>query len=126
MAVFASTTTVDGDTLINWIGTTCLPQTEWMLSSNVLFKAETHYRPARTFLFQSPAYLSIGNDRCCYGRCTFPVACRNLCFDGKFNHIMMAMETSITKNGISYKQVEGTPIEEEELKTVTNTPLQIT
>ena len=36
--------------------------------------------------------------------------------DGKFNHIMMAMETSITKNGISYKQVEGTPIEEEELE----------
>ena len=35
---------------------------------------------------------------------------------GKFNHIMMAMETSITKDGISYKEVKGTPAEEKELE----------
>lgn len=34
---------------------------------------------------------------------------------GKFDHIMMAMETEITKDGIFYKEVEGTPKENAEL-----------
>ena len=35
---------------------------------------------------------------------------------GGFDHIMMAMETSITADGITYKPVQGTPAEEAELK----------
>ena len=34
---------------------------------------------------------------------------------GKFDHIMMAMETEITKDGIFYKEVEGTAKENAEL-----------
>ena len=33
-----------------------------------------------------------------------------------FNHIMMAMEVTITKNGAAYEEVVGTPEEMEELK----------
>jgi malate dehydrogenase len=33
-----------------------------------------------------------------------------------YNHIVMAMETSITKEGVSYLEVTGTPTENEELK----------
>lgn len=32
------------------------------------------------------------------------------------NHIMMAMETSITKDGVSYREVEGTPQEQKEME----------
>ena len=37
--------------------------------------------------------------------------CRKFCSPGKSDHIMMAMETEITKDGIFYKEVEGTPKE---------------
>ena len=33
----------------------------------------------------------------------------------RFSHIMMAMETTITRDGVSYRQVEGTPAEQKEL-----------
>jgi malate dehydrogenase len=36
--------------------------------------------------------------------------------NGKFDHIMMAMETSITKDGVTYKEVAGSPSEQEELE----------
>ena len=36
--------------------------------------------------------------------------------NSKFDHIMMAMETSITKDGVTYKEVAGTPAEQEELE----------
>ena len=35
---------------------------------------------------------------------------------GEFNHIMMAMETTISRNGINYSAVSGTPDEQEELQ----------
>ena len=34
--------------------------------------------------------------------------------DKKFDHILMAMETSITKEGVSYKEIQGTPEEQRE------------
>ena len=117
MAVFASTTTVDGDTLINWIGTTRLPQTEWDAIKQRVIQGGKHIIDLRgRSSFQSPAYLSIEMIAAAMGGVPFRWPAGTYVSDGKFNHIMMAMETSITKNGISYKQVEGTPIEEEELE----------
>lgn len=117
MAVFASTTTVDGDTLINWIGTTRLPQTEWDAIKQRVIQGGKHIIDLRgRSSFQSPAYLSIEMIAAAMGGAPFRWPAGTYVSDGKFNHIMMAMETSITKNGISYKQVEGTPIEEEELE----------
>ncbi len=34
----------------------------------------------------------------------------------RFSHIMMAMETTITKDGVKVKPVDGTPAEEKELE----------
>ena len=111
MAVFASTTTVDGDTLINWIGTTRLPQTEWDAIKQRVIQGGKHIIDLRgRSSFQSPAYLSIEMIATAMGGAPFRWPAGTYVSDGKFNHIMMAMETSITKNGISYKQVEGTPI----------------
>ena len=60
MAVFASTTTVDGDTLTNWIGTTHLPQTEWEAIKQRVIQGGKHIIDLRgRSSFQSPAYLSI-------------------------------------------------------------------
>ena len=36
--------------------------------------------------------------------------------DEQFDHILMAMETSITQRGVSYKKVQGTPAEQAELQ----------
>ena len=36
--------------------------------------------------------------------------------NGKFDHIMMAWETSITKDGVALKEVHGTPEEEAALE----------
>lgn len=41
--------------------------------------------------------------------------------NGKFDHIMMAWETSITKDGCHLKDVKGTPEEEAALEKVMNT-----
>lgn len=37
-------------------------------------------------------------------------------YNGKFDHIMMAWETSITKDGCHLKEVKGTPEEEAALE----------
>ena len=34
----------------------------------------------------------------------------------RFSHIMMAMETTITKDGVAVKPIQGTPQEEKELE----------
>ena len=36
--------------------------------------------------------------------------------NGKFNHIMMAWETELNKNGVQLKDVKGTPAEEASLE----------
>ena len=36
--------------------------------------------------------------------------------NGEFNHILMAMETEITKDGAHYKDVKGTPEEHKKLQ----------
>jgi malate dehydrogenase len=36
--------------------------------------------------------------------------------NGKFDHIMMAWETSITKDGVALKEIKGTPEEEAALE----------
>ena len=41
--------------------------------------------------------------------------------DSRFKHIMMAMETTIGKDGVKYVEVEGTPEESRELEKATNT-----
>lgn len=65
--------------------------------------------------FQSPSYLSIEMIRAAMGGEAFRWPAGTYVHSGKFDHIMMAMETEITKDGIFYKEVEGTPKENAEL-----------
>ena len=66
--------------------------------------------------FQSPAYLSIEMIAAAMGGQPFRWPAGTYVSNSKFDHIMMAMETSITKDGVTYKEVAGTPAEQEELE----------
>jgi malate dehydrogenase len=66
--------------------------------------------------FQSPAYLSIEMIAAAMGGkpFTWPAGC--YVNDDRFHHIMMAMETTITADGVSYREPKGTPAEQAELE----------
>ena len=66
--------------------------------------------------FQSPAYLSIEMIAAAMGGKPFRWPAGVYVNNDRFSHIMMAMETVITKDGVSVKPVKGTPEEERELE----------
>ena len=117
MAVFASTTTIKNEPLSSWIGSEHLPKTEWDAIKQRVIQGGKHIIDLRgRSSFQSPAYLSIEMIAAAMGGAPFRWPAGVYVHSGKFNHIMMAMETSITKDCISYKEVKGTPAEEKELE----------
>lgn len=116
MAVFASTTMVDGKPLSEIIGTEALPTKEWEDLKVRVIQGGKHIIDLRgRSSFQSPAYLSIEMIAAAMGGKPFrwPAGC--YVNNDKYQHIMMAMETSIDKNGVSYKEIKGTPEEQKEL-----------
>ena len=117
MAVFASTTKVKGEPLTDFIGTTRLPLTEWEALKVRVIQGGKHIIDLRgRSSFQSPAYLSIEMIAAAMGGQPFRWPAGTYVSNGKFDHIMMAMETSITKDGVTYKEVAGSPSEQEELE----------
>ena len=117
MAVYASTTKVDGKPLTEIIGTEALPEKEWEELKVRVIQGGKHIIDLRgRSSFQSPAYLSIEMIAAAMGGkpFTWPAGC--YVSDDRFNHIMMAMECEITKNGAHYKDVKGTPEEHAALK----------
>ena len=83
MAVFASTTKVQGEALTKIIDTARMPMQYWEAAMG-----------GQPFRWPAGTYVS----------------------DKKFDHILMAMETSITKEGVSYKEIQGTPEEQKEME----------
>ena len=65
--------------------------------------------------FQSPAYLSIEMIAAAMGGKPFTWPVGTYVNNGEYNHIMMAMETTVDKNGVTVKPVKGTPLEHKEL-----------
>ena len=117
MAVFASTTKVKGEPLTDFIGTTRLPLTEWEELKVRVIQGGKHIIDLRgRSSFQSPAYLSIEMIAAAMGGQPFRWPAGTYVSDKKFDHILMAMETSITKEGVSYKEVQGTPEEQKEME----------
>lgn len=117
MAVFASTTSVDGKPLVDIIGTPRLPLEEWInIKQRVIQGGKNIIDLRGRSSFQSPAYLSIEMIAAAMGGAPFrwPAGC--YVNNGKFNHIMMAMETTINRDGVTYHDVEGTPAEQKELE----------
>ena len=116
MAVFASTTSVDGKPLVDIIGTPRLPLEEWINIKQRVIRAAKHHRPSWTFFIPSPAYLSIEMIAAAMGGQPFRWPAGAYVNNDRFNHIMMAMETTISKNGVECKPINGTPEEEKELE----------
>ena len=105
MAVFASTAKVDGKPLTELIGTDALTKG----GANII---ALRGRSS----FQSPSYVSIEMIAAAMGGKPFRWPAGAYVSNGKFDHIMMAWETSITKDGVALKEVHGTPEEEAALE----------
>ena len=117
MAVYASTTMVNGKPLTEIIGTEALPENEWeAIKVRVIQGGKNIIELRGRSSFQSPAYLSIEMIAAAMGGPAFRWPAGVYVNDAKFHNIMMAMETTIDKNGASFKVVEGTPEEAAELE----------
>lgn len=116
MAVFASTTTVDGQPLSELIGSDALPRQEWDEMKQRVIQGGKHIIDLRgRSSFQSPAYLSIEMVAAAMGGNPFAWPVGTYVNNGTYNHIMMAMETTVDRNGVTVHPVAGTPEERKEL-----------
>lgn len=116
MAVFASTTTVAGQPLSELIGTKALPPQAWEeIRQRVVQGGKNIIDLRGRSSFQSPAYLSIEMVAAAMGGPSFTWPVGTYVNNGEYNHIMMAMETTVDKNGVTVAPVKGTPEEHKEL-----------
>lgn len=117
MAVFVSTTTVDGTPLVNLIGTPLLPEKDWFEIQQKVIQGGKNIIDLRgRSSFQSPAYISIEMIAAAMGGKPFTWPVGTYVNDDRFKHIMMACETTITADGVTRKPFEGTPEENKELE----------
>lgn len=116
MAVYASTTKVNGKPLTEIIGTEQLPDKAWEELKVRVIQGGKHIIDLRgRSSFQSPAYLSIEMIAAAMGGKPFRWPAGAYVNNDRFSHIMMAMETTITKDGVQVHPVKGTPDEEKAL-----------
>lgn len=116
MAVFASTTKVDGKRLTEIIGTEQLPADQWEAMKQRVIQGGKHIIELRgRSSFQSPAYLSIEMIAATMGGKPFRWPVGTYVNNDRFQHIMMAMETTVTATGVHVQPVQGTPEEQREL-----------
>ena len=116
MAVFASTTTVAGQPLSELIGSDALPRQEWDAMKQRVIQGGKNIIDLRgRSSFQSPAYLSVEMIAAAMGGKPFTWPVGTYVNNGEYNHIMMAMETTVDKNGVTVHPVKGTPEEHKEL-----------
>lgn len=117
MAVFASTTRIEGKPLNSLIGTPALSEERWAeIRQRVIQGGKRIIELRGRSSFQSPAYLSIEMIRAAMGGAPFRWPAGVYVSEGGFDHIMMAMETSIDNRGVHYRIPEGTPEEQAELQ----------
>ena len=116
MAVFASTATVSGQPLTEMIGTPSFPDEDWNeLRQRVIQGGKNIICLRGRSSFQSPAYLSIRMIAAAMGGKPFEWPAGVYVNNDSFQHIMMAMETTISQNGVVCRAMCGTPDENREL-----------
>lgn len=117
MAVFASTAKVQGTPLLDLIGTPKLSAEKWAEIKQKTVQGGSNIIKLRgRSSFQSPSYVSVKMIEAAMGGEEFAwPAGRYVSFAG-IDHIMMAMEVSITEKGSAYEEVVGIPEEMAELK----------
>ncbi|MGL4292937.1 MAG: malate dehydrogenase [Bacteroidales bacterium] len=117
MAVFASTTQINGQKLTDLIGTDVLSVEAWNeIREKVTQGGKRIIELRGRSSFQSPAYISIGMIRAAMGGESFKWPAGVYVSNDQFDHIMMAMETTINKDGVFYKPIAGTDQEMADLK----------
>ena len=117
MAVYASTAKVEGKPWAGMIGTDALTKDRWAEIQTKVTKGGANIIALRgRSSFQSPSYVSIEMIAAAMGGKPFRWPAGAYVSNGKFDHIMMAWETSITKDGVALKEVKGTPEEEAALE----------
>lgn len=112
MAVFGSAVKVAGRALNDIIGTPEFSEAEWeQMKKDVTQGGAKIIELRRRSSFQSPAYLSVEMIRSVMGGETFRFPAGTFVNDGKYSHIMMAMDTTLDATGCHYKMPAGTPDE---------------
>ena len=113
MAVYASTAKVQGKPLTEIIGTEALTAEQWAEIQEKVTKGGANIINLRgRSSFQSPAYVSIEMIAAAMGGKAFRWPAGTYVSNEKFDHIMMAWETSLTAEGCQLKELVGTPEEE--------------
>lgn len=117
MAVFSSTARVNGKPLDDLIGTSVLTHAEWeAIKERVVQGGKNIITLRGRSSFQSPAYLSLEMIEAAMGGKKFDWPVGTYVSNGHFSHIMMAMETTLDKNGVHCQAVKGTPEEHQALQ----------
>ena len=117
MAVYASTTRVDGKLLTEIIGTDKLPADEWeALKVRVIQGGKNIIDLRGRSSFQSPSYLSVEMIAAAMGGKPYRWPVGTYVNNDRFSHIMMAMETTVTGGGVTCTPVKGTSAEEADLE----------
>ena len=116
MAVYGSKVTIDGKPLTEIVGTPEFPAEEWEAMKVDVTKGGAKIIELRgRSSFQSPAYLSVEMIRSVMGGETFRFPVGTYVKTEKYNNIMMAMDTTLDKNGASFKIPQGTAEENAKL-----------
>ena len=112
MAVFGSNVKIDGTPLTDLIGTDKFPEAEWEEMKTAVTKGGSAIIKLRgRSSFQSPSYLSVEMIRSVMGGEPFKYPAGTYVKNDKYDHIMMAMDTTLDTNGCTYKMPVGTPEE---------------
>ena len=112
MAVFGSKVKVSGKPLNDLIGTDAFSEEEWaQMKHDVIQGGAAIIKLRGRSSFQSPSYLSVEMIRAVMGGEAFAWPAGTYVKDEKYNHVMMAMDTTLDANGCSYVMPTGTPEE---------------
>lgn len=116
MAVFGSHVEIAGRKLTDIIGTPEFPAEEWeQMKKDVTQGGAAIIKLRGRSSFQSPSYLSVEMIRSAMGGEKFRFPVGTYVNNEKYDHIMMAMDTTLDVNGASYKVPQGTPEENAKL-----------
>ncbi|MBR1415755.1 MAG: malate dehydrogenase [Prevotella sp.] len=116
MAVFGSHVTIKGRKLTDIIGTPEFPVEEWeQMKTDVTKGGAAIIKLRGRSSFQSPSYLSVEMIRAAMGGEPFRFPVGTYVKTDKYDHIMMAMKTTMTAEGAKYEVPQGTPEENAKL-----------
>ena len=116
MAVFGSHVTIDGRKLTDIIGTDEFSEAEWeQMKKDVTQGGAKIIELRGRSSFQSPAYLSVEMIRSVMGGEPFKYPVGTYVSTDKYNHIMMAMNTTLDTTGAHYTVPQGTAEENAKL-----------